>query len=272
MNPASLLHFNLHKTPFTKEINDSDLWLPPSKLPLVDALEAAIRARESVLLVGDPGVGKTCILRTLRHRLSHTDFRLTYCHNATLGKRDFYRQLCAALGLTPKATAASLFYAVSSHVEELTKENAHPVFILDEAHLLHQSTLDHLHILLNYAWDSRALLTLVLVGLPDLADRLQLRHNRSLESRLAFRRKIGPLSDEDTADYLRFRLQAAGNKSEIFSRDAVVYLHEATQGLLRDLDRLAAAALDVAAARGRDRVERDIIQHILAVDVQYQQH
>jgi len=271
MNPTSLLHFDLHKPPFTKEIDDSDLWLPPSKLPLVDALEAAVRARESVLLVGDPGVGKTCVLRALRHRLSPTDFRLTYCHNATLGRRDFYRQLCAALGLTPKATAASLFYAVSSHVEELTQENAHPVFILDEAHLLHQSTLDHLHILLNFAWDSRALLTLVLVGLPELADRLQLRHNRALETRLAFRRKIAPLSPEDTAEYLRFRLQAAGSKGEIFARDAVVYLHEATQGLLRDLDRLAAAALDLAAARGRVRVERDIIQMVVVADKQYQQ-
>ena len=137
--------------------------------------------------------------------------------------------------------------------------------------MLHQSTLDHLHILLKFAWDSRALLTLVLVGLPELADRPQLRHNRALETRLVFRRKIAPLSFEDTAEYLRFRLQTAGSKGEIFARDAVVYLREATQGLLRDLDRLAAAALDLAAARGSVRVERDIIQMVVAADKQYQQ-
>ena len=89
MNSTSLLHFDLHKPPFTKEIDDSNLWLPPSKLPLVDALKTTVRTRESVLLVGDPGVGKTCVLRALRHRLSPTDFRLTYCHNVTLGRRDF---------------------------------------------------------------------------------------------------------------------------------------------------------------------------------------
>jgi len=271
VNPATLLHFDLRKAPFTKEIDDADLWLPPSKTPLVDDLEAAVRARESVLLVGEPGVGKTCVLRALRQRLSHTDFQLTYCHNATLGRRDFYRQLCGALGLNPKATAAALFYAVSSHVQDLAQGGGHPVLILDEAHLLHQSTLDHLHILLNYAWDSRALLTIVLVGLPELADRLQLRHNRSLESRLALRRKIGPLTPEDTADYLRFRLEAAGARRDIFERDAIVYLHETTYGLLRDLDRLATAALDQAATRRSDKVDRAIIQHVAAVQAQYQQ-
>jgi hypothetical protein len=52
----------------------------------------------------------------LRQRLPQTDFRLTCCHNATLGRLDFYRQLCLALGLTPSAAAAVLFFAVSSHV------------------------------------------------------------------------------------------------------------------------------------------------------------
>ncbi|MEL6187912.1 MAG: ATP-binding protein [Myxococcota bacterium] len=53
----------------------------------------------------------------------------------------------------------------------------------DEAHLLHQDVLEHLHILANYAWDSRPLLSLVLVGLPELWGRLTLTKNRSLWSR-----------------------------------------------------------------------------------------
>ena len=121
-----------------------------------------------MLLDGEPGVGKTCVLRALRHRLPQAGFRLTYCHNATLGRRDFYRQLCLALGLTPTATAAAVFYAVSPHVEELGRERVHPVFLLDEAHLLHQDTLDHLHILLQLRVGQKALLSLVLVGLSSI--------------------------------------------------------------------------------------------------------
>src|SRR6266566_1437295 len=135
MTPGYLAHFGFSSPPFTKEIADADLWLPPSKAPLVDELVEAIDERESVILVGEPGVGKTSVLRALRHRLPQAGFRLTYCHNATLGRRDFYRQLCLALGLSPNATAAAVFFAVSKHVEDLGRERVHPVFLLDEAHL-----------------------------------------------------------------------------------------------------------------------------------------
>lgn len=139
----------LKEPPFSKEIADADLWLPTSKQLIADGLLDALTERASVVVVGEPGVGKTCILRAVRHLVAAAGYRLTYSHNATLGRRDFYRQLCLALGLAPAATAGNFFYAVSSHVEELARERVHPVFFLDEAHLLHQDTLDHLHILLN---------------------------------------------------------------------------------------------------------------------------
>ncbi len=266
MTPSYVTHFNFKDAPFAKEISDDDLWLPASKQAIVDDLVEALEERASVMLVGDPGVGKTCVLRALRHRIPKAGFRLTYCHNATLGRRDFYRQLCLALGLSPSATAAAVFYAVSSHVEELAKERIHPVFLLDEAHLLHQDTLNHLHILLNYEWDSRALLSLVLVGLPELADRLQMRRNRSLYSRLHHRLAIGALTPDDTAEYLRLRLGRVGCDKELFAADAVGMLHEATAGAMRELDRLATGALREAARKKRRLVERDCVTRVIEAE------
>jgi len=264
--PAWLAHFGLREHPFAKEIPDADLWMPPSKEQLVNDLVEALNARDSVVLVGDPGVGKTCVLRALKLRLPEAGFRLTYCHNATLGRRDFYRQLCLALGLTPMATAAALFYAISTHVQDLGREKIHPVFLLDEAHLLHQDTLDHLHILLNYAWDSRALLSLILVGLPELHDRLALRRNRSLYSRIHHRFQVGPLTVEDTAAYLALRLKQAGADPGLLQNDAIARLHESTNGVLRDLDRLATAALRDTAKKKRRLVERDVVDRLLHTD------
>ena len=261
-----LTAFGLSEPPFSKEIPDADLWLPPSKQSAVDSLLDALGERASVVLTGEPGVGKTCVLRALRHRIPTAGFRLTYCHNATLGRRDFYRQLCVALGLQPSATAAGVFYAVSTLVEDLAKERVHPVFLLDEAHLLHQDTLDHLHILLNYQWDSRALLSLVLVGLPELDDRLALRRNRSLYSRLHHRIEIDALSPDDTAEYLRMRLRRAGCDKELFVGDAAALLHEVTGGAMRQLDRLAAAALREALRKKRRLVERDTIARVVEAD------
>jgi general secretion pathway protein A len=261
-----LRYFELRSTPFTKEIDDGDLWLPPSRQAVVEGLCEAIAERDSVLLTGEPGVGKTSILRALRHRLDHSGVKLTYCHNATLGRRDFYRQLSVALGLSAKATAASLFYAVSTHIEELAKERVHPVFLLDEAQLLHQDTLDHLHILLNYGWDSRALLSIVLIGLPELSDQLQLRRNRSLYSRLHRRFQIEPLTPSDTSAYLARQLERVNGNPDVFARDAAALLHEATHGMMRDLNRLASAALRLATTERCKIIDREIVLSVLDKD------
>jgi type II secretory pathway predicted ATPase ExeA len=263
MKESYLTHFSLREPPFSKEVPDSDLWLPSSKQVVVDELCDAVEERASILLTGDPGVGKTCVLRALRTRLPEAGFRLTYCHNVTLGRRDFYRQLCIALGLSPSATAAAVFHAVSTHVQDLGRDRVHPVFLLDESHLLHQDTLDHLHILLNYEWDSRALLSLVLIGLPELRDRLQLRRNRSLYSRLHRRVHIENLRPEDTAEYIRMRLKRAGCDRDLFTSDAVAMIHEAATGGMRDVDRLATTALREAARRKKKLVERDILARVI---------
>ena len=148
-----LAHFGLREAPFTKEIADSELWVPSSRKATVETLVETCRDRGHAVLAGEPGVGKTCVLRALRHRLPQDGFRLTYCHNVTLGRRDFYRHVCLALGLSPSATAAAVFFAISTHIEQLGAEKVHPVLLIDEAHLLHQDVLDHLHIHVVPRWN-----------------------------------------------------------------------------------------------------------------------
>lgn len=263
MRDDILQHFELDALPFDKQIDAGDLWLPPSKVDLVDRICGAIEARQNVVLTGEPGVGKTCVLRAVRHRLSETDVRLTYCHNATLSRRDFYRQLCIALDLSASATAAALFHAVSTHVTELGRDRIHPVIILDEAHLLRQQTLEHLHILLNYGWDSQPLLSLILVGLPELEDRLRLRRHRALYTRLRHRLRIDPLTPHDCADYIARRLADVGCDAELFTGDATVMICEASHGGLREIDRICQLALAEAARGGRRLIERTLVSDVL---------
>ena len=61
------------ETPFTKEIGDADLWVPSSRKGVVERLVETCRDRGHAVLAGEPGVGKTCILRALRHRLGEAD-------------------------------------------------------------------------------------------------------------------------------------------------------------------------------------------------------
>lgn len=270
-SPSEILAaFGLRAPPFSKEIDDADLWLPESKAALVADIEQALAERQSVLLLGEPGVGKTCVLRALRHRLPQAGFRLTYCRNASLGRRDFYRLLCHALGLQPSSTAANLFLAVEAHVHELRRDRVHPVFLLDEAHLLHPDMLAHLHILLNYEWDAKALLSLLLVGLPELEGNLQRRAHRSLLTRIHHRFLIPPASLEDTAEYVRYRLVRAGTDRALFPDDALATLHELSQGALREIDRLATAALREAVRRKKKLVDRDVVTRVGQALVSYE--
>lgn len=270
-SPSEILAaFGLRAPPFSKEIDDADLWLPESKAALVADIEQALAERQSVLLLGEPGVGKTCVLRALRHRLPQAGFRLTYCRNASLGRRDFYRLLCHALGLQPSSTAANLFLAVEAHVHELRRDRVHPVFLLDEAHLLHPDMLAHLHILLNYEWDAKALLSLLLVGLPELEGNLQRRAHRSLLTRIHHRLLIPPASLEDTAEYVRYCLDRAGTDRALFPDDALATLHELSQGALREIDRLATAALREAVRRKKKLVDRDVVTRVGQALVSYE--
>ena len=269
MRRETLKAFSFTVAPFSKEVADADLWLPPSKKEVVEAVVSTLTQRQHALLLGEPGAGKTAVLRAVRHTLPATRFRLTYCHNATLGRRDFYRQLCTAIGLTPKATAAALFHALTEYVRELaTAEHPqHPVFLLDEAHLLQDEMLDHLHILQNYEWDARALVSIVLIGLPELKDRIDRRRHRSLRSRLDRRYVVEPLEAADTDAYLRYRLARAGCDRELFPSDAVAVLHERTGGLIRDIDRLADLALDLAQRRRAKLVHKDVVLDAIQIDL-----
>ena len=87
--PQWIRHFGLSTSPFSKDIEDADLWLPSRRENIVTQIVEAAKERQHVMLTGEPGVGKTCTLRAVRERLPDAGFRLTYCHNATLGRRDF---------------------------------------------------------------------------------------------------------------------------------------------------------------------------------------
>ena len=96
--------------------------------------------------------------------------------------------------------------------------------------------------------------------------RLALRHNRSLHSRFYHRLEVSALTPDDTTEYLRLRMARAGCNREVFASDATVLLHEATVGAMRDLDRLAAAALRETARKKHKLVERDVVERVIEAD------
>jgi type II secretory pathway predicted ATPase ExeA len=252
--------FGLHRRPFDKDVPDEALWLNDGRKDAMDRLVDAVTARQHALVLGEPGVGKNCVLRGLRSRLSPVHFRLTYVAHVALAKRDFYRQVCFALGIECKLLSSSLYAAIQKNIVAIAAERIHPVLVLDEAHLMPDDSLGTLHILANFDWDREPILSLVLVGLPELGERLKLGLYRSLLTRVNHKIEITPATPEDTGNYVRKRLSDAGARSDLFAPDALVVLHELTGGVLRSVDILADATLRVAVHRKLKIIDRAVVR------------
>lgn len=260
MIDASQEFFQLRRRPFDKDLPDEALWLDPERTDAVDRLVGAVHARQHALVVGEPGVGKNCVVRGLRARLSPVHFRLTYIANVSLGKRDFYKQICLALGVECKLMPATLYAAIQNNLAALARERVHPVLVLDEAHLMPDSSLGTLHVLANFQWDAEPVVSLVLVGLPELGERLKLGLHRSLLTRIGHKIEIVPATAEQTAAYVNKRIEDAGARGALFAPDALGVLHELTAGVLRSVDVLADASLRVAAHQKKKVVDRGVVR------------
>jgi general secretion pathway protein A len=226
MSDPTRAAFDLHRDPFGKDIALDSLWLDQARQDGLDTILDTVTARKNLLITGEVGVGKTSVLRLLRSGLSPVHFRVVYLSHVTLGPRDFYRQLA---------------------------------LVLDECQLMPDRTLAHLHVLCNFDWDSQPLMSLVLVGLPELHDRLRLGVHRSLLTRLAAKVELQPITPEQTTAYVRHRVAEAGAKGELFAPDALAMIHELSGGVLRCIDVLASASLRLAATRDIKLVDRDLV-------------
>lgn len=256
--------FGLNRRPFDKGVPSDLMWMDGGRQQGLDRLVQAVQCRQNGLVLGEPGVGKTCVLRALRDQLSPTRFRPHYVAHVTLGRRDFYRQICFALGIEAKATPAAMFEAIQREcVQAASEHRIHAVLVIDEAHLMPDTTLAHLHLLANFQWDAEPLLSLVFVGLPELHDRLRLGVHRSLLSRIHVKVELSAGSADLTTAYVRKRLADAGARHELFTADGLGTLHELTGGLLRSVDVLAEASMRLAAAEDLNLIDRGLVRRAL---------
>lgn len=259
--PRKLLsRFGLLKHPFSKDVPTEELFESKPAEEVLTRLVRTVTWKSSGTLTGEPGTGKTFAYRALESRLPPGRFKLCYIHNSTVKLRDFYRQLSQHLGLEPKATPSALFREIRGHIEEIAAQKQHVVLALDEAHIMPVEVLQHLHILLNFQRDSKPLLSILLMGLPNLRDLLMRNALASLATRLPTRTHLEPLERSQVALYLRHRMRTAGCAEEIFAEDAVLLIAEATCGSMRKIDILAMTALELACEARSKLVDSSVIQ------------
>jgi general secretion pathway protein A len=153
-------------------------------------------------------------------------------------------------------------------LERLSTEQRHLVLVFDEAQEMSPATLNELKQLTNLNRSGKGLLTVILVGQPELRERVA--RLPAINQRISLRFHLKPLSRADTAAYLCHRLKAAGHATgELFSVEAVDRAYKASRGVPRELNRIAKLALEFAWVQeypevnsiAVDAVVRDLKRH-----------
>lgn len=263
--------FGLAERPFELTPNPRYLVLTPSHEEALGNLHYGITARKGItLLLGEAGMGKTTILRkalSLRVRAGTDDDEegWVFLNNPTLTRQEFLEVLADGFGLGPGASASKprLLAGLQRVLEERGRRGLASALIVDEAQSLPHELLEELRLLVNIESDTEKLLPLVLAGQPELADRLNDRGLRQLKQRIALRCRLRPLTLGETATYIATRIRlAGGDAGRLFTRDAVIAIHEASEGIPRTISVLCDNALLGGFAADRCPVDADIVREV----------
>jgi general secretion pathway protein A len=202
------------------------------------------------LLTGEVGAGKSTAARTFTTSLNPNLYKILYLHWTAGSALDLLRQLAFLLDLVPAHGRGDLTRQISDTIVRLNQsKKQHPILIGDEAQLLPHAALEQLPLLLNFDMDSSHYLTLLLVGQPLLRRTLSLAMHEPLRQRIAVQYHLEGLSREELDAYLAHQLKAAGVSQPLFDDTARQALYQASKGIPRKINKLARAALSLAAQR-----------------------
>ncbi len=249
-------HFGFTRTPFSKSIPATDLYVRDAHAEAVARINFCVAESALGVLVGDVGAGKTVAVRAATAALDPASHHLVYVPNPAFGTRGLYVTIVRALGAAPRFHKAEVMaQAAELLAAEDAERHRRVVLVIDEAHLLTPEQLEELRLLTNAELDSKSPFAGLLVGQPTLARSLRMGVFAALDQRIATRYALKPMDLGESAHYLRHHLALVGRTDPLIADDAVARLHRVANGLPRALNNAAIAALMAAASEGKALVD-----------------
>lgn len=257
-----LKFFELEQEPFQND-GDVQFYFESARHRRAEMLlmRAAHQQKALSLLIGGPGCGKTTVSHKVLMNLDATTFskRLLLISHADCGTGWLLPQVARAFGVkdvVPSAPAQleQLQAALLAHKHA----EKHPVLIIDEAQILaNEAAMLEFRGILNLSPPGQRLLSIILVGLPELATTIRL--DPPLNQRVEVRRELGPLSEVEVTEYVEHRLRLAGASKALFTPEAYSALHGFGFGIPRLINTLADTALFEAFINGVKSVDASLI-------------
>ena len=257
-----LQFFGLREAPFSPTPDPKFLFQSTRHREALAQLLYGVRERKGfIVLTGEIGTGKTTLLRALLSKVDH-DTHVAYIHNSALGIEGLLEYMLQDWGVKSTGTThAQRLFELNEFLIDQHRQGLSPVLIIDEAQNLSVPTLEAVRLLSNFETSSQKLMQILLVGQPELRERLNGPELRQLKQRIGLRCHIGPLSPEETRLYIRHRLRVAGaSDAGIFTDAAIQRITEYSQGIPRVVNIVCDHCLLSGFADSKRRIDTGVVE------------
>jgi len=264
--------YNFERNPFELTPDPFFLFSTPRHNEALATLYHGVRGHKGfIVLTGDVGTGKTLILRCLLQLLGqNNDVAYAYVFNNRVSPAEFIQNVARDFGLPAAGRNKSeILYDLSQYVIDRGSRKLTTVLVVDEAHHLSADALEEVRLLTNLETTQEKLLQVLLVGQPELNDKLDSAELWQLKQRIAHRSQLSRLDLHETEGYIQRRLLLAGGKPNgcsVFLPETIVAIYRHSQGIPRLINTICENALITAYARQKLSVTPEIIEYV-AIDL-----
>ena len=257
--------YGFKERPFQLTPNPRYLYLSPRHREALATLRYGLTASLGVtVLLGEAGTGKTTLLSAALYAERRPEHRHVVLNNPTLTPAEFYEMLTDRLAM-PQGAGSKSKFLLAFEKDLATRHQAGGLtsIVIDEAQSCSHQLFEELRLLANLETATAKLVNLVMVGQPELADRLNDPSLRQLKQRVVLRCSLEPLELRSTASYIAARLQVAGGAPrDIFTKDAIVAIYEASHGIPRTIGVVCENALLAGFAAQKKPIDGAIVLEV----------
>jgi general secretion pathway protein A len=214
------------------------------------------------LITGEIGCGKTMLAQALASQLAGSPSDVIVLPYSKVTPSQLLAVLARGIGVdSPPRGKLPLIEALAARLADLHRNARRPVLVVDEAQLASPSLLEEIRLLTNFEDRQDKHLHVVLLGQPELRDRV--RKRPQIDQRVSLRFHVEPMEMDDVRGYVEHRLRiAGGDATRIFARDAVDTLAERSAGVPRRINTLATQSLFVGAMRALHQIDAELVRDV----------